>query len=58
MVIDNKKQLASTMFKWLDERNFKYNVDIFKSDPLHGRYHIEFENHKEEMMARLRWGII
>jgi hypothetical protein len=57
MIIDKTKP-ATSILSWLDSKKFKYNIDIFRSDTLHGQYYIKFTNNSEEFMTRMQWGII
>lgn len=57
MIIDKTKP-ATSILTWLDSKKFKYNIDIFRSNPLHGQYYIEFKNNTEEFMTRMQWGIV
>ena len=57
MIID-KTRPASKIIDWMTSKNFNYDIDIVRSDPLHGKYFIKFKNTREEFMTRVRWGII
>lgn len=51
-------KLATDVFNWLNTQKIKYDINVTKSDPLHGRYCLTFDDKKEEMIAKLRWGIV
>lgn len=57
-MIINKSKPARIILDWLDSKKFNYDIDIFRSNPLHGQYYIKFENKRDEFMARMRWGIV
>ena len=57
-MIINKTKPAQQIINWLDTKRFKYNIDVFRSNPLHGQYYIEFKNNHEEFMTRMQWGIV
>lgn len=57
-MIINKNKPASTILNWLDSKKFNYDIDIFRSNPLHGQYYLTFENKREEFLTRMQWGII
>ena len=57
-MIINKTKPAQQIINWLDSKRFKYNIDVFRSNPLHGQYYIEFKNNHEEFMTRMQWGIV
>jgi hypothetical protein len=49
---------VNKIIDWLDNKCFNYDIDIFRSNPLHGQYYVSFKNINEELMTRLRWGIM
>jgi hypothetical protein len=57
-MIINKSKPARIILDWLDSKKFNYDIDIFRSNPLHGQYYIKFENKRDEFMARMHWGIV
>ena len=56
MKLSNKT--ATTVFEWLNTQKIKYQIDPFKSDPIHGKYCLTFSDKQEELMTRLKWGIV
>lgn len=50
--------LTTKLIAWLDQKKFKYSMDMQKSDPLHGFYYFNFTHKQEEMMTRLAWGLV
>ena len=50
--------LTTKLIEWLEQKKFKYSMDLQRSDPLHGMYYLTFNNKQEEMMTRLAWGLV
>ncbi len=50
--------ITTKLIEWLDRKKFKYNIDLQRSDPLHGVYYFSFKNKQEELVVKLTWGLI
>lgn len=46
------------VMKWLNLKKFKYNMDVMKTDAIHGVYFLDMKNKQEELLTRIAWGLI
>ncbi len=49
---------AVKVIDWLNLKKFKYNINLIKSDALHGIYYLDFRNKEEELIAQITWGLV